>query len=310
MDYYAHTKDGDNNAKEKQLLKDHLMKTATLAKENALRKYGDAAYLCGLMHDVGKYQDGFQKKLDGNNIKIEHSGCGAKDANGLFINDAIGKMFAYIIAGHHGGLPDYGKFQDDSDKATLCARLKREFEDYSAYKSEVGEKVEETLPMIKNEFDAIGKELMQEFEKSYRSNTSKNANDFFAAARDWYEFLTRYLFSCLVDADFLDTEAFCDGEREELSKADWNLGLERINAKFASFKQETPLQKARSVIQSQAYKNANVNGRIFLLDMPTGSGKTLCGVKIALERALSSGKKRIIYVIPYTSIIEQTADEL
>ena len=308
--YYAHTKESNGAVAEKQLLKDHLINTAELAENNALEKYGRLAYLCGLMHDIGKYQIDFQKRLDGKNIGIEHSGCGAKEANGLFINDAIGKMFAYIIAGHHGGLPDYGKFQDDSDKATLCARLKRKFEDYSAYKSEVGEKIKETLPGIKNEFGAFGKELMQEFEKIRRSDNSKNANDFYATFRDRYEFLTRYIFSCLVDADFLDTETFCDGKREGLSKADWDLCLERINAKFASFKQTTPLQKARSVIQSQAYNNANADGRIFLLDMPTGSGKTLCGVKIALERALSGGKKRIIYVIPYTSIIEQTADEL
>ncbi|MBO4989910.1 MAG: CRISPR-associated helicase Cas3' [Clostridia bacterium] len=284
MNYYAHTREDG----EKQLLKDHLQQTAKLAGDFALPEFRHCAQLAGLLHDLGKYQPSFQKKLEGKTIKIEHSACGAVEINKL-LRGVFGVAFAYAVAGHHAGLPDYGADQDDPDEGSLCAKLhpRRYRENYSAYQSEV------TLPLN----EAAG-ELASFFQ------SISNAEVY----PDCYEFLVRYLYSCLTDADFLDTERFCRGERPHLPNADFEKCREQLNEKFASFQAKTALQRARSSLQEQAYRRIEKDAPFYLLNMPTGSGKTLCSMKLALELLRREKKKRIIYVIPYTSIIEQTAE--
>ena len=125
---------------------------------------------------------------------------------------------------------------------------------------------------------------------------------------DKFAFLTRYCFSCLVDADSIDTAHFCNGDIAKPLKADFSACLKRVEEKLQLFSCETTLQKARNTLQQQVFEKAEVKREIYLMNMPTGSGKTLCSVKFALQRAVSEGKKRIIYVIPYNSIIDQTAD--
>ena len=120
-----------------------------------------------------------------------------------------------------------------------------------------------------------------------------------------YAFFTKYVFSCLTDADFLDTEIFCNKNVERGMSGDFEKALDKLNRELSNMPSNTPLRQARSRIQQQAFDNSVNKSHISILDMPTGSGKTLCSMKLALE----SGKKRIIYVIPYTSIIEQTANK-
>lgn len=124
-----------------------------------------------------------------------------------------------------------------------------------------------------------------------------------------YAFMTRYVFSCLTDADFIDTETFCDMQAERGMTGDFEKALRRLDAHMSGFKADTKVRTARRELQHQAYELAQNGSSVELLNMPTGSGKTLCSLKIALEKAVKDGKKRIIYVIPYTSIIEQTAEE-
>ena len=126
---------------------------------------------------------------------------------------------------------------------------------------------------------------------------------------DKFAFFTRYAFSCLVDADSIDTAEFCkERDLPRKLKADFKACLKIVNEKLTSFACKTELQKTRSLLQKQAFQNISQDAEIFLLNMPTGSGKTLASVKIALERAIVKKKKRIIYIIPYNSIIEQTAE--
>lgn len=284
--YYAHTNENGGW----QLLKDHLTQTAELAENFALPEYGSCAYFAGLMHDIGKYQPSFQKRLEGSAVRVEHSISGAQEI-GKLNPEWARRLFQYIIAGHHSGLPDYGAEADED--STLLGRLHHKGEDYSAYKGEIG-----------GELGKVGGELSSEL-NSFFSSCGSDIN----VIRDKYEFFVRYLYSCLTDADFLDTERFCSGGRPPLPKADFEKALALIKERFASFTADTPLKAARSRLQAQAYKNAENGGKIYLLNMPTGSGKTLCSMRLALERAIKTGKKRIIYVIPYTSIIEQTANE-
>ncbi|MDD6800602.1 MAG: DEAD/DEAH box helicase family protein, partial [Firmicutes bacterium] len=171
--------------------------------------------------------------------------------------------------------------------SVLTARLAQESESYSDYTNEI------TLP----DMAQIYREL-DDF-----TNGIVSLSEF----SDCYEFMIRYLFSCLTDADFLDTEAFCSGTERAPHVTDWNSALSATEEKLASFQHKTELQKARALLQKQAKENILLDSSVYLLNMPTGSGKTLCSLLLALIRLCKIQKKRIIYVIPYTSILVRTA---
>lgn len=287
---YAHSADGRN-----QTVKEHLTGVAEKAASYSIDLMRECSYITGLAHDIGKYADAFQMRLEGSSIKYEHSSCGAIELGELADDEllkAMTYMLQYCIAGHHTGLPDGGTPADraDSDKS-LHAKLKRRkyYEgdaDYSSYKDEI--RLE--LPDYSELMTILGE--------------SENE----AEMIEKYAFFTRYLFSCLTDADYIDTEQFCSPETERGLHADFDEMLRIIDKKLSSFTVDTPLKKARKELQEQALCSSRGISRISILDMPTGSGKTLCSMKIALKKAIDHKKKRIIYVIPYTSIIEQTAE--
>lgn len=271
-----------------QTVQQHSFQTAVLCREYAIPAFKDFLYVIGLLHDIGKYMDEFQKRIRGAQIRVEHSMCGAIAAGELFPN-VMGLMMQFCITGHHSGLPDAGFPNDTAELGTLYGRLKREFSDYSEYKREL------EIPSV--DFGAWAEFVAGDCRKDQELQIDK------------FAFLTRYAFSCLVDADSTDTADFCrEEERPRALRSDFQACLDRVNARLSAFVCRTNLQKARSALQAQAFRNADRDAEIYLLNMPTGSGKTLASVKIALERALAGKKKRIIYVIPYNSIIDQTVD--
>ncbi|MGN0575377.1 MAG: CRISPR-associated helicase Cas3' [Ruminococcus sp.] len=284
--FYAHISDD----KRKQTVREHLDNVAELAENNAVDAIKPLAHAAGKAHDIGKYSEAFQKRLDGSTIRYEHSVCGAIE----YAESEYSKskksvipayMLQYCIAGHHTGLPDGGS-KNDTD-TTLQGRLKHKSSyineaDYSSYKNET----ELEFP----ECSWLTNEVM------------------FGDTIEKFAFFTRYLLSCLNDADYLDSEKFNCPDTDRRLKADFRAVKNALEKKFSSFVPVTELQKARSRLQKQAYENACDSENISILNIPAGSGKTLCSLKIALDKLLSdSSKKRIIYVIPYTSIIEQTA---
>ena len=295
MEFYAHiTEDG-----RKQTVLDHLNETARLSESFAADNLKPYAGLIGRLHDIGKYSEAFQRRLEGGRERFEHSVCGAIELHKLE-KDVLSKwllpMFEYCIAGHHTGLPDGGTIGDDENTDTLQARLKRESgytdsSDYSAYQNEIGIDIPDLKPLFALLTDGAAK------------NDERRIIE-------RYAFFTRYLFSCLTDADFLDTEITFSPDTDRKLTADFEKVYEKLNEKLGSFKAETELQKARGRLLKQASENCTGDESIYLLNMPTGSGKTLCSLKLALDMLKNSnGKlKRVIYVIPYTSIIEQTAD--
>jgi len=269
-----------------QSVKEHSINTANLCREFAVPVLKDMLYNLGLLHDVGKYQISFQKRINGSNIRVEHSTSGAKVVKEKYSN-GVALMMEYCIIGHHSGIPDAGTISDTPDMTTLYGRIKRQCENYDDYKKEL-----EILPMDNN--DII----------RYLSCDCKNKFELI----DKYAFFTRYCFSCLTDADSLDTAKFCRGPENRSLHTNFYKCLDQINKSFTGFVCNTELQKARSKIQGQVYKKVGHDAGIYLMNMPTGSGKTLCSAKFALEEAIIKKKKRIIYVIPYNSIIEQTAE--
>ena len=288
MEYIAHKNDGTT-----QSVKEHLENTARLAESFAIEPMKEMAYLEGLIHDLGKYADAFQDHIiNGKHNKYEHSTPSAIELGKFQLTESeklILPMLQYCVMGHHTGLPDGGADCDPADASTLHGRLKREAEytgssDYSAYKNEINFNFPNVDMLMKN---LLSKDLREVIEK--------------------YAFFTRYLFSCLTDADFLDTEKFFSPDIDRKLKSDFNAADICLNEYKNNFPCETELQKARSRLLEQAIENSANSANISILNMPTGSGKTYCSLKLAFEKMKASGKKRIIYVIPYTSIIEQTS---
>ena len=281
MPYYAHTVD-NQPPDQWQLLSDHLQNTANMAKEFAERfDCGEFAYITGLLHDLGKYSQEFQQKLLGGNQRVDHSTAGAQEAKN-FYTPLLGKIFAYNIAGHHSGLPDYG---NDINDRFLQKRLKKEVKNYSAFKEEI------ELPQPPRVFP-----IQQLF-----------TNPGFTLA-----FFVRMLFSCLTDADFLDTENFLSvgsisrGHYPSVSVLNDKLDqyLPTLNA-IAS----TPINAKRLEIQQRCIDFAANKPGMYSLTVPTGGGKTVSSLAFALKHAQQHNLERIIYVIPYTSIIEQNAQK-
>lgn len=283
MQYFAHSK--ENQAEEHwQLLVDHLNNTAAMAKCFADRFHsGEFAYIIGLLHDIGKYSKEFQKKLKGENLRVDHSTAGAKEAVAIY-GKIIGKILAYSIAGHHAGLPDYGNGLQDR---FLQARLEKEVRNYAAFKAEIEQWIVppnklSTLPV-----------------KPITKSTG------FTIA-----FFIRMLYSCLTDADFLDTEAFLSTEPIQRGQYPSIITLhERLNRYLTNFVNDTStrINQKRSEIQRRCIDFAANPPGMYTLTVPTGGGKTISSLAFALKHAQTHGLERIIYVIPYTSIIEQNA---
>lgn len=294
LEYIAHRSDDDRE----QSVKEHLEGVAKLAEENASGFLGSAAYDAGLLHDIGKYTTSFQKRINGG-ARTEHAVQGAAECARLFGRNPLTPLLQYCIAGHHSGLPDGGSAADSDDSPTLHGRLSRaeKLESGEEYKKEITVSTLDTSQLMECISD-IGSRF-------------KNKADINRENMEMYAFMTRYVFSCLTDADFIDTEAFCNMQAERGMGGSFEEALRRLNEHMSGFKSDTKVRAARSELQRQAYELARDGSSVELLNMPTGSGKTLCSLKIALEKALNENdpKKRIIYVIPYTSIIEQTADE-
>ena len=293
--FLAHVREDQNGVWHEHLLDEHLREVANLAGKFA--KHFDSedwANLAGLWHDLGKYSSEFQRyiktvsgydaeaHIEGKPGRVDHSTAGAIHAMRQF--GAHGRILAYLIAGHHAGLPDWSA-ADTAGKA-LSIRL--------------GEEQNHLL-------DRIPAQIIPQEIFTQTKPTSKPRG-----GADGLHLWLRILFSCLVDADFLDTESFMDN-----NKAATRSGYRDLNNLLTDFNQymanksasaeATPVNAIRADILRQCREKSALNPGLYSLTVPTGGGKTLSGMAFALQHAVQHKKQRIIYVIPYTSIIEQTA---
>ncbi|MBI4825783.1 MAG: CRISPR-associated helicase Cas3' [Nitrospirae bacterium] len=287
--FYAHSVDG-KPVDEWHLLEEHLKGTAELAKSFAdAFGSGEWGYLAGLWHDVGKYSENFQKMLlasidahiETKSGRVDHSTAGAIHSVVKF--NTPGRIFSYLIAGHHAGLADWQTAE--AGNRSLIHRLQNEDLLKKALESNIPQEItDQSLPK-------------QKFRTS-----------------DGHALWIRMLYSCLVDADFLDTEAFLDPDKSKARKGYPSLNkLQPLFETYMERKQanadDTAVNKQRTEILRQCTMKATHAPAMFTLTVPTGGGKTLSSMAFALRHAGEHGKRRIIYVIPYTSIIEQTADQ-
>lgn len=275
--YWGHTAEDGR----KQLLIDHLQGTSQLAERFAsvfdAAEWGKTA---GLFHDVGKYSAAFQQRILNDGPRVDHSTAGA-----LLMRQIKNVPLSLCIASHHSGLLDLGTNLSKADDGTFKGRLKKELKgklDYSAYRQEIPEPV----------------------------SICKIPNFSYSKDQFYFSFFNRMLFSCLVDADFLDTERFVNDGRVQRGGF---ASMQELHTRFFSYYAKfgnptTPINEKRQEIYQQCLAAAEWEPGMFSLTVPTGGGKTLSSLAFALQHAIKYKKQRIIYVIPYTSIIEQTAD--
>lgn len=291
MLYIAHRTDDGRT----QTIKEHLKNTSEIAMSCAIGAFQSLAEAAAIGHDIGKYTDDFQKRINHNDPRVEHAIYGAKEYEKMLgLNNLFLPLLEYCIAGHHSGLPDGGSEADMEDAATLFGRMKRICQNCDAYKEEVLLEAPDVVELL---------DLMNSVQQCYSLKKDKLRESI-----ELYAFFTKYIFSCLTDADYIDTERFCNPDYERGLSGDFTRALALVEQKLLSFPSDTRVRKARTALLTQATNNSISESDIYLLNMPTGSGKTLCSLKIALQKAASENKKRILYVIPYTSIIEQTAE--
>lgn len=285
--FYAHSR-ADVGRENWQPLIEHLRSTAAIARRlGEPSGLGDMAYAAGLLHDLGKYSLAFQRRLAGDRRRVDHATAGAREVSRLFGERyrAQARILAYAIAGHHGGLMDAGSSSDVAGEGTLQVRLdpsKTVLPDYSTYQSEL-DVSSLTLP---------GMALKRTAEPGFSVS-----------------FLTRMLYSVLVDADWLETETFVNQEEKPRGgHASLSLLRDKFNSCMQRFDsaQSAIAQKRAETLQACRQKASLPRG-IFTLTVPTGGGKTLSSIAFALEHAVRHNLRRVIYVIPFTSIIEQNA---
>ena len=298
--YFAHSGKAQDRS-DWQRLDDHLEQTAQRAKAAGL---GPGLPFCAetaaRFHDFGKYDPAFQKRLQGDPKTVDHSTAG-----GNLLRELAGSphrvtadLLGYAILGHHAGLPDSNGSDSGMDSRIEAFKLRNPIP-----------------PKITAAQSVDFRPLTQELLNKIRLSEEKIGFDLSLAGR--------MIFSCLVDADFKDTEAYYDQLEGRQSDRAWRSLSEILPALRARFDvhmagiaakaaertdaESRKLNGLRADVLAHIRAQAPQKPGLFTLTVPTGGGKTLASMGFALDHAALHGHRRIIYAIPYTSIIDQTA---
>lgn len=317
---------------EEQELCDHLNAVSTYAGRFA-RKIGleNIGVLLGLLHDLGKYSPAFQRyirsalgllnpDIDEDYVdsarlrgKIDHSTAGAqwlweKIADQGAKSYLLAQVICLCLVSHHGGLIDC---LHPSGEKKLRLRIRKDTE-----QTHLHESIENAdSAVIEKAVSLIDKEVLSQswsrFPQivigKYGQHENEKLNHFRIG------FLVRFLFSCLVDADRIDSANFENPGQKSFrmqDKADWDIPIDRLETKLAGFTRKEPIDSIRAKISESCYSRSSEPQGIYTLTVPTGGGKTLASMRYALHHAKKHNLDRIIYVIPYTTIIEQNAEAI
>lgn len=334
MTYIAHRRESDHR---QQSVFEHLTQTGDLAAQFA-GKIGlpQSGLLLGLLHDFGKYSQAFQDYIrsaqglidpdDVNYVdaksqkgKIDHATAGAQYLyqhlqvwGGQGQGERVGQILAICIASHHSGLIDtlaadwqkgnrFDTRMDKADKDTHFNECCRQAD--PELLRQVGHLItgDGKPPLVLLELEPVIRKMLGSREQA------KNITASFALGM-----LTRFLFSCLIDADRLNSAEFSEPARLALrlskpKQPDWPIAIDRLESKLARFPVQSPIDQIRRQIAEQCRIGAAQGQGIYSLTVPTGGGKTLASLRYALHHAATHQLDRVFYIIPFTSIIEQNA---
>ena len=312
-----------------QLLIDHLLETSSISGQLAAKlNLGLVGELLGLMHDFGKYSRKFQKYIHDetglfnpdlddeestpNGSKVDHSTAGAqwvyrelrKFGAAQGIGELFGQMLGLCIASHHGeGLIDC---LDGKGNPKWIERFNKT--DELTHLAECEQNADEAV--LQKAKELAGENLIRSLLKAVKPILSGPvSND---KIKEFYlGCLTRFLFSCLIDADRINSSDFEREAQKEVrrltEKPDWQSAIDKLEAKLAGFENRYPIDEIRRRISDDCLKRAADSQGIYTVTVPAGGGKTLASLRYALHHAQKHNLDRIIYIIPYTSIIDQNA---
>ena len=326
FDYIAHVRKSDGQP---QSLQTHLTETAEIAKLLAAKLDLDqAGELLGLMHDFGKYSRKFQKYIHDetslfnpdlddeestpNGSKVDHSTAGAqwvyrelrKFGAAQGIGELCGQILGLCIASHHGE----GLIDCLDGEGNVVWKKRFEKKDELTHLVECEQNADEVVQQ--KAYELAGENLIRSLLNAVKpilSNQTINnkIKEFYLGC------LTRFLFSCLIDADRINSSDFEREAQKEVrrltEKPDWQTAIDQLEAKLAGFENRYPIDEIRRRISDDCLKRAADSQGIYTLTVPTGGGKTLASLRYALHHAQKHNLDRIIYIIPYTSIIDQNA---
>ena len=306
-------------ARKDQSLEDHLRGVGAKAKIFASKiELDSCGELLGLLHDLGKYSQEFQNylcsgigeldpDLDDSYMdpkqhkgKIDHSTAGAqwiwrmKKKDSIKGEALIRQIIALCIASHHSGLIDCLK---PDGTLNFDNRIKKD--DEKSHYEECLQNIDaDILKRIVHISDNV---LVAEMAQKIKTFTATGIQT------KWFYFglLTKFLFSCLIDADRIDSAN--PGKPYQARQTDWQIAIDQLEGKLKQFSSISPIDSIRKKISDNCYEKAFKEQGIYTLTVPTGGGKTLASLRYALHHAKTHGLDRIIYIIPYTSIIEQNA---
>ncbi|MBF0384076.1 MAG: CRISPR-associated helicase Cas3' [Magnetococcales bacterium] len=323
---------------EKQPLAEHLVSVAELS-ESFAGKIGlaELGHLVGLLHDLGKYSSEFQiylmsavgllnfdedeEYVDAKGLKgkIDHSSAGAQlvwrelSKRGRQ-SSYVGQILALCILSHHSGLIDCLTLVSGKPVVNTFSKRINKTEE----RTHLLESFEKSDSSIRNRIDELlNKPDLEKSLVTIITNICKleqnHENSLFIVNLK-VNFLIRYLYSCLIDADRINSAEFEDPQLITLrnnSRFDsWDELISRLEGKLSSFKQKSRIDYIRRDISNNSVKAASSDKGLFTLTVPTGGGKTLTSLRFALHHARNCKMDRIVYVIPYTTIIDQNANEV
>lgn len=313
IDYIAHmSEDGMRS----QTVDTHLMSVAELTRDfTAIIHCPTLGYLTGILHDTGKFSVAFNQyikktvglKREKSLGKLNHSAAGAILLNEIvgettnIMEEIVRQMVCEAIFSHHSGLPD--NYSPNGEEGYT----KRFYPSGDIYYEEVKSNFISHIyskEKIKELFNEAVKEIQVQIDK-IRKNVQVNAHLFYHIGM-----LEKFLYSCLVDADWYDTECFMEDKpivRIKSQKEVWKTLIESLEKGLCLLSSDTELGRLRQEISEGCKHASNYQMGNYLLKCPTGSGKTFSSLRFALHHALRYDKKRIFYIIPYTSIIDQNA---
>ncbi len=333
MEYIAHAK--KNSSAEKgfdiHLLEKHLCGVADKSKLFALKigleMQGE---VIGLLHDLGKYSSTFQNYIRsavglvnpdtddfvdaaGLRGRIDHSSAGAQYIWNALKSQGkqekmVAQMLALCIASHHSGLIDC-LTSEGEDKFSQRMTKPEEKCHLRETESSANREIILTARNILGSQNLIT-HLIKKIKEIYQYAGGQNTIFHFHVG-----LLVRYLFSCLIDADRLDTANFFESPEQakcrQLGKyIGWEPLINRLDRKLNSFAAEKEIDRIRADVSNRCLEKSKKPKGLFTLTVPTGGGKTLASLRFALHHAQKHKLDRIIYVVPYTSIIDQNADEV
>lgn len=304
--YIAHIRDDRGDLVVQDLFA-HLRGVSELAEGFAeVFGAGEIARTAGLLHDVGKFAPGWQSTIrrdNGYDDMLDDEPTGGKGCHGslgaVVLPSASGrwgpteKLIAYIVSGHHAGLPDWepGGVGDPAEHRLTDGG------------DGIEPRLRELLRTIKQDDDV--KRFLDEIKPPDMCKIC-------IPPPEYLHIWIRMIFSCLVDADCLDTERFMDSSRSLLrgggaAISELKQRLDDALGHTADTSKQSTVNDVRARVLAKCRQKASMPSGSFSLRVPTGAGKTLSSMAFALDHALAHGKRRVIVAAPYTSIIEQTS---